>query len=270
VILSDLSLAQLRQRCLDPERVGVALRARLAADPRAGARALGERMASRRRSVALELRRLRELYALERALRAAGATGAGYPNVAGVDEVGMGPLAGPVVAAAVVLDGRARLYGLRDSKQLSAAQREGLAGQIRERATALALGSASSAEIDRINIFQAGLLAMRRAVEALSPLADFVVVDARTIPEIRVPQRALVRADSRVACVAAASIVAKVERDRIMHELDQKYPGYGFARHSGYPTQDHLAALRKLGPTPVHRQSFRPVRLVSEALDSAP
>jgi ribonuclease HII len=254
VDLAELSLAALRERCADPQRVRPRLLALLALDPRAGARELGARVAASRARHALELARLRQLYALEGRLRREG-----HARVAGVDEVGMGPLAGPVVAAAVVLPPQPRLPGLRDSKQLSAAQREELAARIRECARGVALGSATREEIDSLNIYRAGLLAMRRALEALAPRADFAVLDARTVPEFGAAQRALPRADQRVACVSAASIVAKVARDALMQELDAQYPGYGFARNAGYSTAEHLSALRRLGPSPAHRRSFEPV-----------
>jgi ribonuclease HII len=251
--LGELSLEALRERFADRPASARILTA-LAADPRAGVRALGERLAARRERHVRELRRLRVLGALERDLRRAG-----YARVAGVDEVGMGPLAGPVVAAAVRLDAATRLIGLNDSKQVPAPQRESLAVQIRACA-AVGVGSASREEIDALNIYQAGLLAMRRAVEALDPSPDVVIVDARRIPGLRIEQRALVRADAKVACVAAASIVAKVERDALMLALDAEYPGYGFGRNFGYATADHREALERLGPSPAHRRSFQPVR----------
>jgi len=194
------------------------------------------------------------VYRLERSLRRAG-----YEHVAGVDEAGRGPLAGPVVAAAVVLDGRS-IPGLRDSKRLSARQREEVAEAIRRRAVSWAVGEASVEEIDRLNVLHAARLAMRRAVEALSVKPSFLLVDGRWGLAVPVPQRAVVRGDATVACIAAASVLAKVERDRIMKELDRAYPGYGFADHKGYACPAHLEALRRLGPSPVHRRSFLPVR----------
>ncbi len=179
--------------------------------------------------------------------------------MAGVDEAGRGPLAGPVVAAAVVLDGRS-IPGLRDSKRLSPRQREEVAEAIRHRALSWAVGAASVQEIDWMNVLHAARLAMRRAVEALSVKPSLVLVDGRCGLAVPVPQRAVVRGDATVACIAAASVLAKVERDRIMGELDRAYPGYGFADHKGYPCPAHLEALRRLGPSPVHRRSFLPVR----------
>jgi ribonuclease HII len=260
VNLRELSLEALRKRFAGRERVPAQTLARLAADPRAGVRALAAQLATRRARQARELRRLRSLYALERSIRAQG-----YARIAGVDEVGMGPLAGPVVAAAVVFAERPRLAGLNDSKKLQRSQRESLAAQICEAAVAVALGRATREEIDALNIYRAGLLAMRRAVERLDPPPDWVVVDARTIPCLSMPQRALVRADAQVACVAAASIVAKVERDAEMRRLSLQYPGYGFAQNCGYATAEHLEALRRLGPSPAHRRSFDPVRGLQQA-----
>ncbi|MDO8944809.1 MAG: ribonuclease HII [Desulfobacterales bacterium] len=185
----------------------------------------------------------------------------GYLRIAGVDEVGRGCLFGPVYAAAVILDPARPVRGLADSKTLVEERREELARQIRASAIACAVGFATADEIDRINIRQASRLAMLRAVEAIQPACDYLLVDALTI-DFPVPQQALIKGDSRVRSIAAASIVAKVERDRVMAELDAQYPGYGMARHKGYPTPEHKEALRRLGPTPLHRRSFAPVREV--------
>jgi ribonuclease HII len=182
------------------------------------------------------------------------------PGIAGVDEVGRGPLAGPVVASAVILDPNRPLVGLRDSKQLTAAARERLAVLIQEQSLAWALGRAEVAEIERLNIFQASLLAMERAVAALSIAPILALVDGKHCPPARCPIRAVVKGDQTLAAIAAASIVAKVARDAEMVALDSLYPGYGFGEHKGYPTRKHLAALEKLGLCPIHRRSFRPVR----------
>lgn len=181
-------------------------------------------------------------------------------RVAGVDEAGRGPLAGPVIAAAVILDPARPLEGLRDSKCLSPARRERLYDEITEQALAWAVGRADAAEIDRINILQATLLAMRRAVDALEPRAEYVLVDGNRCPELDCPAQAIVKGDSRVAAISAASIIAKVTRDREMIELDAHYPGYGLAQHKGYPSRAHREALETLGPTPEHRRSYAPVR----------
>jgi ribonuclease HII len=179
--------------------------------------------------------------------------------VAGVDEVGVGPLAGPVVAAAVVLPLRVRLPGLDDSKQLPRAARERLDQAIREQALAVSLAEVSVEDVDRLNVLRASLEAMRLAVCGLGLRPDHVLVDARTIPDIEITQTALIDGDARDGSIAAASIVAKVHRDALMRRLDVAHPGYGFARHKGYGTREHLAALAAKGPSPVHRRSFAPV-----------
>jgi ribonuclease HII len=178
----------------------------------------------------------------------------------GADEAGRGPLAGPVVAAAVVLDPERPIDGLRDSKQLSPARRVMLAQAIRARATAWAIASASVEEIDRLNILQASLLAMQRAIEALEPAAQLALIDGNRLPILRIEARPVIGGDARIASIAAASILAKTHRDQLMAELDVRYPGYGFAEHAGYPTPQHLLRLRTLGPCAVHRRSFAPVR----------
>jgi ribonuclease HII len=183
-------------------------------------------------------------------------------DYAGVDEVGRGPLAGDVVAAAVILDPERPIEGLRDSKKLSHTRREQLAALIKDRALGWSVARASVAEIDQINILQASLLAMKRAVTALSPQPGFVLVDGNRLPQWSYAAQAVVKGDDRVSAIAAASILAKVQRDQELVELDAIYPGYGFARHKGYPTAVHLKALRDLGVTPVHRRSFSPVRAV--------
>lgn len=180
-------------------------------------------------------------------------------DVAGVDEVGRGPLAGPVVAAAVVLDPSKPIAGLKDSKVLSPAEREVLAAAIRERAVAWALGRAEVAEIDRINILRASLAAMQRAVEALSVVVRVAYVDGNITPTLPCPAVAVVGGDAKVPAISAASIVAKVARDAEMVAVAAQYPQYGFACHKGYATAQHLAALRRFGPTPLHRRSFAPV-----------
>ena len=185
----------------------------------------------------------------------------GVRYVAGVDEVGMGPLAGPVVAAAVVLPPGVELDGVADSKVLRAEVRERLAVEIRRRAVGVGLGVVEPEEIDRLNIYRAGLCAMRRALEALAPLVPgFVLLDGREIPDLEIPQSAYPKGDAFVCSIAAASIVAKVYRDALMRELDTHYPAYGFGRHMGYATRTHLAAIRQHGPSPAHRLSFAPVR----------
>jgi ribonuclease HII len=186
-------------------------------------------------------------------------------RVCGADEAGRGPLAGPVVGAAVILDPHAPIDGLRDSKKLSGAQREALAAAIRARAIACAVGVASVEEIDALNVLQASLLAMRRAIEALDPPAHYALIDGNRLPRLSIPARAIVGGDSTEPAISAASILAKVHRDALMRELDAAYPGYGFAQHAGYPTPQHLQRLRELGPSSVHRRTFAPVRALLEA-----
>ncbi|HEX4985149.1 MAG TPA: ribonuclease HII [Burkholderiales bacterium] len=181
-------------------------------------------------------------------------------RLCGVDEAGRGPLAGPVFAACVILRENDPIEGLADSKVLSAARREALADQIRTRALAWAVASASVEEIDSINILQASLLAMRRAVEQLTVEPHEVVVDGLHCPQVRYPARAIVDGDALVAAISAASILAKTERDALMVQMHALYPEYGFARHKGYSTQQHLDALQRFGVCPIHRRSFAPVR----------
>jgi ribonuclease HII len=188
-------------------------------------------------------------------------------RIAGVDEAGRGPLAGPVVAAAVVLDPRRPIEGLRDSKQLTAMQRRELAIRIRADALAYAVAEASVAEIDRLNILQASLLAMRRAIEALQPVVDLALVDGNRVPTIGIDSRAIVGGDATEPAISAASILAKTHRDMLMRALHKRYPGYGFARHFGYPTPQHLERLNALGPCAVHRRSFAPVRAMLQTLE---
>ncbi len=186
--------------------------------------------------------------------------------VCGVDEAGRGPLAGPVYAACVILREGDPIAGLADSKVLSHERREELAGQIRNRAAAWAVASASVEEIDRINILQASLLAMRRAVDQLTIEPQEVLVDGLHCPEVRFPVRAIVDGDALVAEISAASILAKVARDALMVQLHELYPDYGFARHKGYSTPQHLEALQRLGVCPIHRRSFAPVRALCSLL----
>jgi ribonuclease HII len=251
-----LSIAELRERLaaeLTPRAEGRWLRL-LADDDRRGARALADSLARRREARRREARRVARLFALRRRLFAGGAR-----FVAGVDEVGVGPLAGPVVAAAVVLPVRVSLPGLDDSKRLDRGARESLDAAIRAQALSISIAELASTEVDRLNVLRATLEAMRRAVAGLTRAPDHVFVDARTIPEIAAPQTALIGGDARDGSIAAASIVAKVHRDARMRELDARYPGYGFARHKGYGTREHLGALERFGPCPEHRRSFAPV-----------
>lgn len=181
-------------------------------------------------------------------------------RVAGVDEVGRGPLAGPVVAAAVILDPNRPIEGLDDSKRLTATRRSALEPIIQDCALAWALGRAEVEEVDQLNVLMASMLAMQRAVAALSEVPSHVLVDGNRTPALPCPATAIIGGDGKVAAIAAASILAKVARDREMIEHEAGYPGYGFARHKGYPSAEHLAALMALGPTPLHRKTFAPVR----------
>ena len=183
---------------------------------------------------------------------------------AGIDEAGRGPLAGPVIAAAVILDPQHPVDGVRDSKKLSSSRRAQLAAEIRERALAWGLGRAEVEEIDRLNILHATLLAMQRAVEALGVIPERALVDGNQAPDLPCPVETVVKGDQKVEAIAAASILAKVARDAEMLALDAACPGYGFARHKGYPTAAHLEALRRLGPSAHHRRSYGPVRACLE------
>ncbi len=251
-----LTLAELRRRYVtDAEPLSSATEAELRRDPRAGAQAILASVERRRRKNRAEGQRLRRMFRFERALRADGVS-----VIAGVDEVGMSPLAGPVISAAVILPEDFRLAGVDDSKKLDRPTRERLAAAIRQQAISCAIGSVSPLEIDEINIYRAGLLSMRRAIEGLEPVPEHVLVDARRLDDVKIPQTPIIHGDAKSFTIAAASIVAKVHRDDLMIELDTKYPGYGLAKHKGYPVRQHQDALMTLGVTPIHRRSFAPVR----------
>jgi ribonuclease HII len=203
-----------------------------------------------------ELFRLQKMSANEDRLRAKG-----FTRIAGIDEAGRGPLAGPVVAAACILPPGALFNHLNDSKLLSAAQRETLFSQITKTPNiSFGIGIVDIETIDQINILQATFLAMRKAVEALKVAPDYLLIDGNQLPYFTIPTQAIVKGDSLSVSIAAASILAKVTRDRIMDDLDQKWPEYGFKRHKGYATAKHLAAIAEHGPSPIHRKSFDPVR----------
>jgi ribonuclease HII len=250
-------LSKLRRRFLgEGEPLPRGLLEALERDPRGGAQLLARSLRTRQRKNRAEGQRLRKLLQHEQELWAQG-----YQLIAGVDEAGMAPLAGPVVAAAVILPARYKLRGLNDSKKiLDGAKRAEMAERIKQDARAWAIGFAEVEEIDQLNIYHAGLLAMRRAVEGLALSPDFVLVDARKIPGCPAPQRGIIHGDMLSASIAAASVLAKTTRDAHMCELDRQYPGYGLAAHKGYPTPAHYRALSELGPSPVHRRSFAPVR----------
>lgn len=183
--------------------------------------------------------------------------------ICGVDEAGRGPLSGSVFAAAVILPAGHGIVGLDDSKKLSAARREKLFVEIQAQALAWAVASASVAEIDQLNILQATMLAMQRAIAGLAIVPHEALIDGNRTPKLDIPARAIIQGDALEPAISAASILAKVSRDREALEMDAKYPAYGFAKHKGYGTPEHLAALKQFGPTPLHRQSFAPVRLAS-------
>lgn len=184
--------------------------------------------------------------------------------IAGVDEAGRGPLAGPVVAAAVILDPMRPIDGLRDSKKLTEASRERLAAEIKERALDWSVAHATVEEIDELNILHATMLAMKRAISGLTVRPSLVLVDGNRVPRIDLPVNAIIQGDDKIAAISAASIIAKTTRDHWLEELDERYPEYGFAKHKGYGTKEHLEALAKYGPLPVHRKSFGPVKQAIE------
>ncbi len=223
-------------------------------DPRAGARAVGERIERRNHEAQAEGRRLTRLCAFEQPL-----WDQGLVHVGGCDEVGMAPLAGPVIAAAVILRPGTRIKGINDSKQLTPEERDELEPEIRAVAVAIGLGRAEVHEIDSLNIYHAGLLALRRAVLALVPQPQHLLVDARKLDGLPFPQQPIIKGDAKSITIGAAAIVAKVHRDRLMAQLDGEFPRYGFASHKGYPTAEHLEALERLGACPLHRRSFTPV-----------
>ena len=252
----QLSIKNIQERYSRPDViVPPQLLLRLRRDSRAGARKLYEVLLRRSEVQNNESRRLEAMLHFERVLWKAGIT-----RIAGVDEVGIGPLAGPVVAAAVVFPPGTTIEGIHDSKLLDASTRERLDVEIRLKASGIGIGIAEIEEIDRINIYHAGLRAMQLAVAALPAVPQHVLVDSRTIPDIQAPQNSFDKGDGINFSIAAASIIAKVYRDRLMTEMDSVYPGYGFAEHKGYATPVHQAAIRKLGPCPIHRKSFDYIR----------
>ena len=251
-----MSLADLRVHLLESrQRLPAGTEEALEADPRAGAKALLNEIRNRQAKNRTETRRLFRLLTYEREARAQG-----HVHIAGVDEAGMAPLAGPVVAGAAILPEEFRPRGLDDSKKLDAETREQLAIEIKQHAIAWGVGLASVEEIDRLNIYHAGLLAMRRAVEALQLVPHCLLVDARTIPGVSMPQIGIIKGDTLSLSIAAASVLAKTHRDALCVELDRRYPGYGFAQHKGYPTPEHFESLNRLGACEAHRRSFAPVR----------
>lgn len=253
--LSRLPVEEIRRRFVqEGEAVSGHLLKRLRRDPRQGVQQLYEALRKRQEREREERLRLKSMLNFERVLWKSGVT-----RIAGVDEAGVGPLAGPVVAAAVVFRPETELSGVDDSKRLEPDHREELAAAIRETAAGVAVGVAEVADVDRLNVYHAALLAMRRAVEALPEPPEHLLVDAREV-DLPIPQNRFDKGDGINFSIAAASIVAKTHRDRLMTDLDRRYPEYGFARHKGYGTAEHQEAIRRHGPCPVHRASFQFIR----------
>ncbi len=258
---SKLSLSELK-RCFEnfdnnEDSWPVGWISSLRADSRKGARALVERWEERQKREQAENERLQNLLRWEHQLWKRG-----VGHIAGVDEAGVGPLAGPVVAAACILPHDFCPRGIDDSKKLDSEKRESLEKEIKQNAIAWFVAMATVGEIDSLNIYQASLLAMKRAVDGLMVMPDYILTDARTIPDITISQQGIIRGDALSLTIAAASILAKTARDRMLGELAKKYPGYGFEKHKGYPTPEHCAALQRLGACPEHRTSFAPVSKV--------
>jgi ribonuclease HII len=256
--MARVSLVELRRRHVAEGRpLEASVEALLRADPRPGAKSLLAAIERRRFENRSEGQRLRKLLRYETAIWTTGVT-----RIAGVDEAGMSPLAGPVAAAAVIFAPLSRVPGVDDSKKLQPQVRARLASEIKQVAVAWSVAFAEVDEIDTINIYQAGLLAMRRAVDGLSAEAEHLLIDARRLKGRATPQQAIIKGDSKSLSIAAASILAKTARDALMEKLDSAYPQYGFAQHKGYPVSTHLAALRRFGACPIHRRSFGPVRSI--------
>src|SRR3954447_979352 len=256
--MTRLSLTELHQRyVIERKPLEAGLEEALRADSRAGARAILASIAKRRFENRSEGQRLRKMLCFETLLWEKG-----LDAVAGIDEAGMSPLAGPVSAAAVILKPGTRITGIDDSKKLDPSAREALAEEIKEKAASWYVAFVEVEEIDAINIYWAGILAMRRAVEGLAIVPQHLLIDAKLLKEIAIPQQAIIKGDAKSASIAAASILAKVSRDALMRTLDTRHPGYGFADHKGYPVRAHYDALAQLGACPAHRRSFGPVRVV--------
>jgi ribonuclease HII len=253
---SDLSIEEIRAQLISGNQPVTAHSLnKLGRDPREGVRKIYGLLKKRYEKERTERLRIENMLNFERLLWKSG-----IRSVAGVDEVGVGPLAGPVIAAAVVFPSDVVLAGIDDSKRLDSEQRSKMDIAIRQTATAIGIGMAEVGEIDSVNIYHAGLLAMRRAVEGLQLKPEHLLVDARMIPHLDIPQNAFNKGDGINFSIAAASIIAKTHRDRIMDELEKKYPGYGFAQHKGYSTPEHQNAIRELGPCPIHRLSYPFIR----------
>jgi ribonuclease HII len=254
--LNNLSIEQIREQILQGNQpITPQFLNKLRRDPREGVRKVCELLKKRYAKERSDRLRVLNMLNFERVLWKSG-----IQSVAGVDEAGTGPLAGPVVAAAVVFPPGTEIRGIDDSKRLVFEQRVEMEAVIRRTATAIGVGLAEVGEIDRFNIYRAALLAMRRAVEALPTKPEHLLIDARVIPDISIPQNSFNKGDGINFSIAAASIIAKTYRDRLMGELEKEYPGYGFAQHKGYGTAEHQEAIRQLGPCPAHRMSFPFIR----------
>jgi ribonuclease HII len=253
--VKKLSLKEIHEKYAAGSAVSAQILRKLQRDPRPGARKLYQVLARRFEEQKEERIRLDAMLHFERLLWKAG-----VQHIAGVDEVGVGPLAGPVVAAAVIFPRDTEIAGIEDSKALDESARLHLETEIRSKATAVGIGVVEVEEIDRLNIYHAGLRAMQLALGNLSIVPQHILVDSRTIPEVSQPQNCFDKGDGINFSIASASIVAKVYRDRLMTELDALYPGYGFASHKGYATAEHQNAIRELGPCPIHRRSFDYIR----------
>lgn len=261
--VTELKLSEIRARYVEQGRpLPAAIELALRSDARVGARAILQAVERRRHERRAEGQRLRWMVEFERPL-----WNRQVVLVAGIDEAGMSPLAGPVAAAAVILKPDWRAVGINDSKQVLPERRGQLAQLIKREARAWAVAFVEPEEIDRLNIYWAGIAAMRRAVDMLSITPQHLLIDARTLRDVPIEQTRIVKGDERSLSIAAASILAKTERDARMLEYDREYPGYGFARHKGYPVREHVAALREQGACAIHRRSFAPVR---EALGLPP
>lgn len=250
--VSKLSVEEIRVQFLNGNQPVTAHSLnKLARDPRQGVRKIYDVLKNRYEKERTERLRIQNMLNFERLLWKAG-----IRSIAGVDEVGIGPLAGPVVAAAVVFPADTEILGIDDSKRLDPEQRLERETAIRQAATGIGIGVADVGEIDTLNIYHAALLAMRRAVEKLPSSPEHLLVDARVIPGLGIPQNSFNKGDGINFSIAAASIIAKTHRDRIMEDLEKQYPGYGFAQHKGYGTPEHQRAIRDLGPSPIHRMSY--------------
>ncbi|OPX86704.1 MAG: Ribonuclease HII [Pelotomaculum sp. PtaB.Bin104] len=261
--LSTLSIIEIK-RLVSSEGASQEMIQAMSADPRTGVRELALRLKRADSAREAEIKRLEKLFIYEDELRAGG-----HYLVAGVDEAGRGPLAGPVVAGAVILPREVCLPGLNDSKKLTPTKREILEFQIKEAALAFAVGVSTVEEIYEVNIHHAGLTAMRRAVSLLKVKPTYVLVDGFRIERLELPQKHLIGGDRLSASIAAASILAKVQRDRLMDIYHEKYPEYGFKNHKGYATPEHLSALVRYGPCPIHRAGYQPVKTYARAQESS-